>query len=82
MAARIALTFVLTVVCGLILYVLAMVPVHNSIMTFMMGAGLIMSVLNYQVATVIAWTIISLPFLLILFAAISAYNEVVSRTGG
>jgi hypothetical protein len=82
MAARIALAFILSIVCGLILYVLAMVPVHNSIMTFFMGAGLVMSVLNFQIASVIAWTIISLPFLLVLFAAISAYNEIVFRTGG
>jgi hypothetical protein len=82
MAARIALAFILTIVCGLVLYVLAMVPVHNSIMSFFMNSGLIMSVLNYQIAVVLGWTIIGLPFLLVLFAAISAYNEIVYQTGG
>jgi hypothetical protein len=51
-------------------------------MTFFMGSGLIMSVLNYQIAVVLGWTVIGLPFLLVLFAAISAYNEIVYRTGG
>ncbi len=80
MAARIAIAFIFTIICGLILYVAAMVPVHNSIMTAIMNAGLIMSSFNYQVAVVITWSIIGMPFLLVLFASIAAYNEIVYRT--
>lgn len=82
MAARIALEFILTLITGLLLYIFVLVPVHNSIMDFMMGSGLVMSMLNYQVADVAAWIIISAPFLLIIFAALYAYNSIVYRTGG
>lgn len=82
MAARIAIAFIFTIICGLIIYVVAMVPVHNQVMTAIMNAGLIMSQFNYQVATVIMWSIIGLPYLLVIFASISAYNEIVHVTGG
>ncbi len=81
MAARIAIEFILTIICGLVVYVMAMVPVHNNIMTAIMGAGLVMSDTNYDIANVITWSIIGLPYLLVIFAAIAAYNYVIYRTG-
>lgn len=80
MAARIAIAFIFTIILGLLLYIAAMVPVHNSIMAAIMGAGLVMSQFNWEVAGVIMWTIIGLPYLLVIFAMIAAYTEIVYRT--
>lgn len=82
MAARIALEFIFTLVLGLLIYTFILAPVHNDIMGFMMSNNLIMSTTNYQVADVGAWIIIAVPFLLLIFAAIYAYNAIVYRTGG
>jgi hypothetical protein len=82
MAAFIILEFLLTLILGLVMYTFALVPAHNAIMSGLMNAGLVMSLRNYQVADVIAWAIIGMPMLLIILAAIYAYNKITYRTGG
>ena len=72
------LGFLLTMVAD----VFALIPIHNAITSTILGSGLVVSNLDYQVINVIAFCILSVPIAAIIFTGIYAFNEITYKAGG
>jgi hypothetical protein len=73
------ISFLLTLVVD----VFAIIPVFNSIVGILKDSDLVISNLDWQVATVISVIIMSIPIAALLFAAIDSFSNIMfkSRTG-